>query len=52
MKDNIVLQTDFIGPCNLEQIGGLKDYEAFKCIIERILLPENSYCLNIETEWS
>ena len=52
MKDDIVIQTGFIGPCNLDQVGGHEAYEALKCIIKGILLPKNVYCLNIAREWS
>ena len=52
MKDDIVLQTGFIGPCHLDQVRGHEDHEAFKCVIKGMLLPENAYCLNVATELS
>lgn len=50
MRDDTVLQTDFIGPCHLDHVGGHDDYEAFRCA--SMLLPENAYCLNVATELS
>lgn len=52
VKDDTVLQADFIGACNSHQIGRHENYEAFKCIVKGLLLPENAYCLNIAPEWS
>lgn len=52
MKDDIVLQTQFIGLRNLDQVGGHEDYKTLTCVIKGILLPENGclYIIQLVTE--